>query len=103
MSIGILSYEHPTIFLVGFAHVQLVEAPAAGEAPEVKKIAAKTRGRLLLLGELDVDVQQCMKTRGKAGTPVSVPVVLAAAEGVIMAKNQSLLSKYGGRKEPNHP
>ena len=34
--------------------------------------------------------------------PVSVPVVLAASKGVIMARNWSLLSKYGGHLELNH-
>ena len=75
----------------------------AGEVPEVKKIAVKTRGRPLLLGELDSDVQQYVKALRKAGTPVSVPVMLAAAEGVIMANNRSLLSKYVGHIQLNRP
>ena len=50
-----------------------------GEAPVVKKIAVKTRGRPLLVGEFDIDIQTYIKALRKAGTPVSVPVVLAAA------------------------
>ena len=69
----------------------------------VKRIAAKTRGSPLLLGEFDSDVQAYIKALGKAGTPVNVPVVLAAAEGVIIAKNRSLLLKYGGHIELNRP
>ena len=77
------------------------ETAPAGEVPEVKMIAVKTRGRPPLLGELYSDVQQYVKALRKAGTPVSVPVMLAAAEGVIMANNPSLLSKYGGHIQPN--
>lgn len=58
-----------------------------GEVPLVKEIAVKTRGRPLLVGEFDNDVQMYIKALRKAGTPVSVPVVLAAAEGVITARN----------------
>ena len=64
----------------------------------MKKIAAKTCGRPLLLGELDSDVQQYMNALRNAGTPVNVPVVLAAAEGVMMLKNWSLLLKYGDQE-----
>lgn len=37
----------------------------------------------------------------KAGTPVSAPIVLAAAEGIIAAHNRSLLSKFGGHIQLN--
>ena len=51
------------------------------------------------MGEFDSDVQMYIKALKKAGTPVSVPVVLAAAEGVITARNRSALLKYGGHIE----
>lgn len=79
------------------------ENAQAGKVPEVKKITAKIRGRPLLLGEFDSDVQMYIKALRKAGTPISVPVVLAAAEGVIMAKNRSILLKNGGHIELNRP
>ena len=60
-----------------------------GDIPVVKEISVKTRGRPLLLGEFDSDVKMYIKALRKAGTPVSVPVVLAAAEGVITARNMS--------------
>ena len=71
--------------------------------PEVKKIDTKPRGRPLLLGELDSDVQTYIKALRKAGTPVSVPIVLAAAEGVVTARDRSLLLEYGGHIELNRP
>ena len=64
-----------------------------GEVPVVKEISVKTLGRPLLVGEFDSDVQMYIKALRKAGTPVSVPVVLAAAEDVIMARNRSALLK----------
>ena len=69
----------------------------------VKEISVKTRGRRLLLGEFDSDVKMYIKALRKAGTPVSAPVVLAAAEGVITAKNRSVLLKYGGHIELDRP
>ena len=68
---------------------------SAGEAPQVKEIAAKTCGRSLLVGEIDNDVQMYIKAFRKAGTPVSFPVVLAAAEGAVTVRNRSALVKYG--------
>ena len=73
-----------------------------GESPSVKEIAVKTRGRPLLVGEFGVDIQTYIKALRKAGTPVSVPV-LAAAEGVITARNRSALLKYGGHIELGRP
>ena len=50
-----------------------------GEVPVVKEIAVKNRGSPLLVGEFDSDIQMYIKALRKAGTPVSVPVVLAAS------------------------
>ena len=69
----------------------------------VKEISVKTCGRPLLLGEFDSDVKMYIKALRKAGTPVSVPVVLAAAEGVITARNRAVLLKYGGHIELGRP
>ena len=74
-----------------------------GEVPLVKEIAVKNRGRPLLVEEFDSDIQMYIKALRKAGTPVSVPVVLAASEGVITARNRSALLKYGGHIELGRP
>ena len=74
-----------------------------GDIPVVIEISVKTRGRPLLLGEFDSDVKMYIKALRKAGTPVSVPVVLAAAEGVITARNRSVLLKYGGHIKLGRP
>ena len=74
-----------------------------GEVPVVKEISVKTRGRPLLVREFDSNVQMYIKALRNAGTPVSVPVVLAAAEGVITARNRSALLKYGGHIELGRP
>ena len=54
---------------------------------------------------MTVDIQTYIKTIRKAGTPVSVPVVLAAAEGVILVttRNRYALLKYGGHIELGRP
>ena len=74
-----------------------------GEAPAAKEISVKTRGHSLLVGEFDIDIQMYIKAFRKGGTPVSVPVVLAAAEGVITARHRSALLKYGGHIELGRP
>ena len=67
-----------------------------GEAVEVKSIPSKKRGRPLTLVEIDKEVQAYIKALRKAGTPVSIQVVLAAAEGVVTAMNITLLQSNRG-------
>ena len=64
---------------------------AAGEVPKVTKITNKPRGRPLLLGDFDKDVQDYIRALRKAGTPISAPVVIAAAEGIITARNRYII------------
>ena len=67
--------------------------------PEVKSIASRKRGRPLTLGDVDTKVQAYIKALRKAGTPVNVNIVLAAAEGVVTAVDRTLLKKNGGTIE----
>ena len=48
------------------------------------KIPSLRHGRPLSLGELDKEVQSYIKALRAAGTPATVPVILAATEGIIM-------------------
>lgn len=74
-----------------------------GEVPVVMEIPVKNRDFPVLVGEFDSDIQMYIKALRKAGTPVSVPVVLAASEGVITARNRSALLKYSGHIELGRP
>ena len=76
---------------------------AHDSVPQVNEISAKVRGRPLMLGEFDIDLQTYIKALRKAGTPVSIPVVIAAAEGVITARKKSALLKYGGHIQLGQP
>ena len=53
----------------------------------------------MVLGDLDKDVQAYLKALRRAGTPVSVPLVLAAATGLVVAKDRTLLKQHGGHLE----
>ena len=55
----------------------------------------------LTLGVIDREVQaySYIKALRKAGTPVSIQVVLAAAEGIVMARDSTLLRSNGGSIE----
>ena len=45
------------------------------------------------LGDIDTKVQVYIKALRKAGTPVNVNIVLAAADGVVTAVDRTLLKK----------
>jgi len=62
----------------------------------IDKIPSKRRGRPQLLGEYDAQVQQFVKVLHKGGTSVTPQVVIAAAEGIISAKDKNLLATNGG-------
>ena len=57
------------------------------------------RGRLLAIRDLDKDVQAYLKALRRAGTPVSVPLILAGATGLVIAKYRTLLKEHGGHIE----
>ena len=71
--------------------------------PEVRSIASRKQGCPLTLGDVDTKVQAYIKALRKAGTPVNVNIVLAAAEGVVTAVDRTLLKKNGGTIELKHP
>lgn len=63
----------------------------------VKALETKERGRPLLLGdELDAAVQEYVQSLRLANGVVNTVGVMAAAEGIISAKNMSMLSSHGG-------
>lgn len=70
--------------------------------PEVKSIVSRKQRHPLTLGDVDTKVQAYIKAMKKAGTPVNVNIVLAAAEGVITGVNRTLLEKYRGTIELKH-
>lgn len=65
--------------------------------PSVKSLPTKTKGRPLMLGEqLDGAVRDYIQGMRTVGGVVNTAIVLAAAEGIITARDQSLLLKNGG-------
>ena len=63
----------------------------------IKALETKERGRPLLLGaELDAAVQEYVQSLREANGVVNSVVVMAAAEGIISARNISKLSSHGG-------
>ena len=68
----------------------------------VTAIPSRKRGRPLTLGELDGAVQDYIRALRKAGTPVSTEVILAAAEGIVVARDRTLLQVYTWWKHSAH-
>ena len=53
----------------------------------------------MALGDLQKDVQAYLKALRRAGTPGNVPLVLAAATELVIAKDQTILKQHGGYLE----
>ena len=63
----------------------------------IKALETKERGRPLLLGaELDAAVQEYIQSLREANGVINTVVVMAAAEGIVSARDFSKLSSHGG-------
>ena len=60
----------------------------------VTSIPNKRMGRPLALGDLDQEVQKYIRALRATGTAISVPLILAAAQGIIEAKDRTLLVEH---------
>ena len=66
----------------------------------IKELPTKPQGRPLLLGKkLDQAVQDYINNLRKVGGSVNSLIVLAAANGIVAAKERSLLREHGGHLE----
>ena len=59
-------------------------------------IAKKRSRRPLTLGDIDEDVEKFVKALRTTGTCVTAAVVLAAATGIVTAKDRPLLREHKG-------
>ena len=66
---------------------------ALAKQGSVCSIPSKKRGRPLTLGDIDGEVQSYIKALRAAGTPISAPLIIAAAEGIVGARDRTLLAK----------
>ena len=69
---------------------------AQGDSSPIGSIPSKKRGRPLTLGDLDPQVQQYVRALREAGAPVGTSVIIAAAKGIIMSVDQTMLVENGG-------
>ena len=65
----------------------------------VESLPTNARGRPLLLGQYDAEVCDYVRELRKAGSVVNKCIVIAAARGVLLYRNKSLLQEYGGSIE----
>ena len=69
-----------------------------------EELLTKERGRPFLLGkDLDEKVQLYLKKTRKGGGMVSAGATMAAARGIVLKLNQSLLAEFGGRVRLSKP
>ena len=72
------------------------ESRARAEDGDLAVLPAKKRGRRVLLGDdLDMKVQIYLK-KVREGGVVSVRIAMAAARGIVLACDRSLLVEFGG-------
>ena len=76
--------------------------PAAGESAStgtacIKKLCENKWGRPLLIGEdLECQVQEFIREVRSSGGVVNTAITLAAAKGIVLAKDANMLSQNGG-------
>ena len=69
--------------------------------PTISELPPKKRGRPLLVGDFDSPVQEYIRMLRLSGGVVNARLVVAAARGLIIARNRSLLTDYGGHLNPD--
>ena len=62
----------------------------------VTAIPCKKRGRPLTLDDFDQDVQNFIRGMRKAGSPINTTCILAAAQGIVVSKDCTLLVEHRG-------
>ena len=67
-----------------------------GDSQPVTAILPGRRGRPLLLGELDKKVQAYIQALRDAGGSIVSRIVIAAAKGIVLAHDRTLLAQHGG-------
>lgn len=78
------------------------ESRAVGDNSDIAMLPPKKRGRRVLLGEeLDMKVQMYLKKVREGGGVISARIVVAAARGILLTCNRSMLAEYGGHVELN--
>lgn len=86
-----------TVRLFKKKYLEAVKQRAAqGDSSPVISIPSKRMGRPLTLGDLDPKVQQYIRALHQAGAPVGTSVIIAAAKGIIMSVDRTMLVDNGG-------
>ena len=77
--------------------IELALRSKFGKDMEITKLESAKRGPPLLLGkELDVQVQEYVKSLTENGSVVNSAIVMAGAEGIVKSYDSNLLKENGG-------
>ena len=95
----VLRFDVPECTVRNFKREAQKQISGGIDIQEVR-IESKKQGRpLLLTEEIDDLTKQFIKSLRLCGSPVSSSIVLAAAKGIVIYKNKSMLKEFGGSVE----
>ena len=78
------------------------EKRAVEDGGDLAVLPPKKRGRCVLLGDdLDLKVQMYLKKVREGGGVVTARIAMAAAKGIVLTCDKSLLAEFGGHIELN--
>ena len=80
----------------GFKKAYCSALSESRSAEPITRLEHRLRGRPLLLGDLDSNVQQYVRKLRLAGGIVNRAIVIAAATGIVEHNNPALLHTHGG-------
>ena len=83
----------------GFKKAYYSELKKVKDPDMISELTHGARGRPVKLGDLDQKLQAYISKLRAAGTPVNRSIVIAAARGMVMYHNPSLLPERGGKLE----
>ena len=92
-----------TILSIKKAYLEgMKENRTVEDSGDLSELPAKKRGRRLLLGDdLDQKVQLHLKKVREGGGVVSARIAIAAARGIVLTCDRSMLMEFGGHVELN--
>ena len=90
-----LGFDLPEVTVRNFKR-ELEKQIKSGKRYDEARISVQKKGCHLLPEKMDTLLSKFVQSLRLAGSPVSSSIIIAAARGIVVHKDQSLLKEYGG-------